>query len=327
MTREMTMVGALNEALREEMQRDEKVFVMGEDVTTAGVWGITKGLCDMFGSERVRDTPISEGGFMGAGVGAAILGMRPVVEVRFADFMFVALDQVINQAAKITYMTDGQIRLPIVFRAAVGGGISAGPHHSSSPEAIFIHTPGLKVVAPSNPSDGKGLFKTAVRDGNPVIFLEHKLLYKMRGPVPEEEYTIPFGVADVKREGADVTLIATFAMVNTALEAAKDLERDGIGVEVIDPRTLVPLDKNSILSSVHKTGRVVVCTEECKTASFASEISAMIAEEALYDLDAPVKRVCSPDVPIPFSPPMESYILPNKDKIKDGVKGVFQSSL
>jgi len=326
-TREITMLSALNEALREEMCRDEKVFVMGEDVSTAGVWGVTKGLAEMFGPERVRDTPISEAGFMGAGVGAAILGMRPIVEVRFVDFVFVGLDQLVNQAAKITYMSDAQIKLPIVFRAALGGGLSAGPHHSQSPEAVFVHFPGLNVVGPSTPYDAKGLFKTAVRDDNPVVFLEHKSLYNMRGPVPEEEYTIPFGVADVKREGKDVTVVATFMMVNKALEAAEDLARDGISVEVIDPRTLVPLDKQSILKSVHKTGRLIISTEECKTASFASEISAIVAEEALYDLDAPIKRVCSLDVPIPFSPPMENYVLPNVDKIKKAVKEVIHNSL
>jgi pyruvate/2-oxoglutarate/acetoin dehydrogenase E1 component len=304
------------------MLRDPNVFVMGEDVTLGAVWAITKGLAEEFGIERVRDTPISESAFVGAGIGAAMTGMRPIVEVRFTDFLFVAMDQLANQAAKLRFMTGGQVKLPLVFRAALGGGLSAGAHHSQCPEALFMHIPGLKIAMPSTPYDAKGLFKTAVRDDNPVMFFEHKCLYGTKCYVPEDEYTIPFGAAEVKKEGKDVTLVATSLMVHKSLAAAKKLENEGIGVEVIDPRTLVPLDKQTILNSVEKTSKLVIVGEDCKTCGVGAEIAAVVAEEAFSYLAAPIKRVAVLDVPIPFSPELEKRTIPDENSIIDGVKEV-----
>ena len=322
--REISYRDALREALREEMQRDHTVFLLGEDIGRywGGAFKVTKGLAEEFGDERVRDTPISESAIIGAAVGAAITGMRPVAEIMFGDLTTLAMDQIVNQAAKIRYMFGGQAKVPLVIRTPFGGGVNIAAHHSQCLEALFMHIPGLQVAVPSTPYDAKGLLKTAIRNDNPVIFCEHKLLYPITGPVPEEEYTLPFGEADIKREGSDVTIIATLYMVHKALNASEKLKEEGINAEVVDPRTLVPLDKETIINSVKKTGRVVIVTEDCKTAGVSAEIAAIIAEEALDYLDAPIKRVTNPDVPIPFSPPLESYVIPDEKRIIEAVKEV-----
>ena len=315
---------ALKEALREEMRRDSRVFLLGEDIGRywGGAFKVTKGLAEEFGDERVRDTPISESAIIGAAVGAAITGMRPVAEIMFGDLTALAMDQIANQAAKIRYMFGGQAKCPIVVRTPFGAGVNIAAHHSQSLEAWFMHVPGLYVAAPSTPYDAKGLLKTAIRSDNPVVFCEHKLLYPLEGEVPEEEYTIPFGVADVKREGKDVTVVATLFMVHKALNAAEELEEEGISVEVVDPRTLTPLDKQAIIKSVKKTGRIVIVTEDCRTAGVSAEIAAVVAEEAIDYLDAPIKRVAEPDTPIPFSPPLEQYVIPDEKAIIKAVKEV-----
>ena len=322
--REIMMWEALNEALREEMQRDDKVFCLGEDVALAYVWSVTRGLQDEFGPDRVRDTPISEAAIIGASVGAALMGMKPVPELQFSDFMFVCMDQIFNQAAKTRYMFGGQLSVPMVIRLPGGGGLNFGATHSQSLEALLIHAPGLKVVMPSDPGDGKGLLKSAIRDPNPVAFFEHKMLYKVKGPVPEEEYAIPLGQADVKRDGTDVCIIALSFMVSKALAAAETLAQEGINAMVLDPRTLVPLDKAGIAEAVQKTNRVVIVEEGCKTGGVGAEITAVINEEAFDYLDAPIGRVAAHDAPIPFSPPLEDYILPNEEKIVAAVKKVME---
>lgn len=314
----------MNEALREEMKRDAKVFCLGEDIGLAYVWSVTRGLMDEFGADRVRDTPISESAIMGASVGAALMGMRPVPELQFSDFMFVAMDQIFNQASKTRYMFGGQLSVPLVLRLPSGGYFNFGATHSQSLEALLIHSPGLKVVMPSDPRDGKGLLKSAIRDPNPVAFFEHKALYKISGPVPEEEYTIPLGKADIKRDGTDVCVIALSFMVTKALAAAETLEKEGISAMVLDPRTLVPLDKAGIVEAVRKTNRVVIVEEGCKTGGVGAEISAVINEEAFDYLDAPIARVAAHDAPIPFSKPLEDYILPNEEKIVDAVRKVME---
>ncbi len=323
--REITLVEALREALREEMLRDKHVFLMGEDIGRfwGGAYRVTKGLAEEFEEARVRDTPISESAIVGAAVGAAITGMRPVVEIMFSDLTTLILDQAGNQAAKLRYMFGGQTKVPMVIRTPIGAGASMAAQHSQSPEAWFMHVPGLKVAIPSTPYDAKGLLKTAIRDDNPVVFFEHKLLYSTKGPVPEEDYLIPFGTADIKREGKDVTIVATMLMVHKALAAAKDMSAQGVSIEVVDPRTLTPLDKQTIISSVKKTGRVVIATEDCKTAGTSAEIAAVIAEEALDYLDAPIRRVAMPDTPVPFSPPMEQFIIPNEKSIIKAVKEII----
>lgn len=323
--RELTYRDALREALREEMLRDKTVFLLGEDIGRywEGAFKVTKGLAEEFGDERVRDTPISESGIVGVAVGAAITGMRPVAEIMFGDLSALAMDQICNQAAKICYMFGEQTNVPLVVRTPFGAGVNIASHHSQSLEAWFMHTPGLLAAVPSTPYDAKGLLKTAVRSNNPVMFFEHKLLYPTRGEVPEEDYTIPFGVADVKKEGEDATIFATLYMVHKALAAAQELRNQGISVEVIDPRTLVPLDKQAIVKSVKKTGRIIIVTEDCKTAGISAEIAAIVAEEALDYLDAPIKRVAEPDTPIPFSPPLEQFIIPNERTIIKAVKEVL----
>jgi len=323
--RELTYRDALREALREEMVRDKTVFLLGEDIGRywSGAFKITKGLAEEFGDERVRDTPISESAIIGVAVGAAITGMRPVAEIMFGDLTTLAMDQICNQAAKICYMFGGQTTVPLVVRTPFGAGVNIASHHSQSLEAWFMHTPGLLVAAPSTPFDAKGLLKTAIRGNNPVMFFEHKLLYPIKGEVPEEDYTIPFGAADVKMKGEDATIFATLFMVHKALAAAQKLRKQGISVEVIDPRTLVPLDKQAIIKSVKKTGRIVIVTEDCKTAGVSAEIAAIVAEEALDYLDAPIKRVAEPDTPIPFSPPLEQFVIPNEKTIIKAVKEVL----
>jgi pyruvate/2-oxoglutarate/acetoin dehydrogenase E1 component len=306
------------------MRRDQSVFLLGEDIGRywGGAFKVTDGLAQEFGDERVRDTPISESAIVGAAVGAAITGMRPVAEIMFGDLTALAMDQIANQAAKIRYMFGGQAKCPIVVRTPFGAGVNIASHHSQSLEAWFMHVPGMYVAVPSTPYDAKGLLKTAIRGENPVFFCEHKLLYPVQGDVPEDEYLIPFGVADVKREGSDVTVVATSYMVHKALKAAESLEKDGVSVEVVDPRTLTPLDRETISNSVKKTGKIVIVSEDCKTAGVSAEIAATIAEKALDYLDAPIKRVTAPDTPIPFSPPLEQFIIPNEQSIIRAVKEV-----
>jgi acetoin:2,6-dichlorophenolindophenol oxidoreductase subunit beta len=322
--RKITFKEALREALREEMQRDSTVFLLGEDIGRywGGAFKVTDGLAEEFGDERVRDTPISESTIIGTAVGAAITGIHPVAEIMFGDLTALAMDQIANQAAKICYMFGGQANAPLVIRTPFGAGVNIASHHSQSLEAWFMHVPGLQVAVPSTACDAKGLLKTAIRGSNPVFFCEHKLLYPLAGEVPEEEYTVSFGVADVKKEGADVTVVATSYMVHKALNAAKELEKEGISVEVVDPRTLIPLDKQKIVSSVKKTGRLVIVTEDCKTAGVSAEIAAVVAEEALDYLDAPIKWVAEPDTPIPFSPTLEQYVIPDEKAIIKAVKAV-----
>jgi pyruvate/2-oxoglutarate/acetoin dehydrogenase E1 component len=322
--RKITYREALREALREEMRRDSTVFLLGEDVGRywGGAFKVTEGLAEEFGDERVRDTPISESAIVGTAVGAAITGMRPVAEIMFGDLSTLAMDQIANQAAKIRYMFGGQANCPLVIRTPFGAGVNIASHHSQSLEAWFMHVPGLYVAVPSTPNDAKGLLKTAVRGSNPVFFCEHKLLYPIEGEIPEKEYTIPFGVADTKREGADVTIVATLYMVHKALSAAEQLEEKGTSAEVVDPRTLTPLDKATIVRSVKKTGRLVIVSEDCKTAGVSAEIAAVVAEEAVDYLDAPIKRVAEPDTPIPFSPPLEQHVIPDEKAIIKAVKEV-----
>ncbi len=323
--REISYRDALREALLEEMRRDKTVFLLGEDIGRCweGAFKVTKGLAEEFGDERVRDTPISESAIIGTAVGAAITGMRPVAEIMFGDLTTLAMDQIANQAAKIHYMFGGQVKVPLVIRTPFGGGVNIAAHHSQSLEAWFMHVPGLFVAVPSTPYDAKGLLKAAIRGNNPVVFCEHKLLYPIEGVVPEEDYTISFGVADVKKKGEDVTIVATLFMVHKALEAVKELEKEGINAEVVDPRTLVPLDKKTIINSVKKTGRLVVVSEGCKTGGVTAEITAMVAESAIDYLDAPIKRVAEPDTPIPFSPPLEKYVIPDERSIIKAVKEIF----
>jgi pyruvate dehydrogenase E1 component beta subunit len=323
--REITFVEALNEALRQEMERDPNVFVIGEDVGVyGGVFGVTKGLFEKFGPDRVIDTPISEAGFIGLCVGAAIAGLRPVVELMFVDFFGVAMDQIYNQAAKLRYMTGGKAKIPLTIRTTIGGGFRAAAQHSQVLYSIFAHVPGLKVIVPSTPYDAKGLLISAIRDDNPKIFFEHKKLYGIKGPVPEEPYTIPLGKADVKKQGKDVTVVAVAWMVHEALRAAENLEKEGISVEVIDPRTLVPLDKETILNSVKKTGRLVIADEDYDRCGFASWVASIVADEAFGYLKAPIKRVTTPNVPIPFSPPLEDEVLPNAAKIENAIRSIVK---
>ncbi|NIN52541.1 MAG: alpha-ketoacid dehydrogenase subunit beta [Nitrososphaeria archaeon] len=323
--KEITFREALREALRDEMMRDENIILLGEDIgrSWGGAYKVTDGLAEEFGDDRVRDTPISESAIVGAAVGAAITGTRAVAEVMFGDLVTLVMDQIVNQAAKIRYMFGGQARVPLVLRAPTGVSSSMAGHHSQSLEAWFMHTPGLKVVVPSTPRDAKGLLKTSIRDDNPVIFFEHKLLYPMKGPVPEEEYTTSFGEAEIRREGGDVTVVATMLMVHRALTAAQELSDMGIEAEVIDPRTLTPLDGQAITDSVRKTGRMVVVSEDCKTCGVAAEIAALAAEEAIDYLDAPIIRVSEPNTPIPYSPLLERYVIPDERAIVQAVRQVM----
>ena len=327
--REMTFLEAINEALHEEMARDERVFIMGEDIRIGygkgGAFGATKDLFTKFGPERVIDMPISESAIAGTAVGAALWGMRPIAEIMFSDFLTLAMDHIANSAAKMRYAYAGEAIVPVVFRMACGAGVGAALHHSQSPEAWITNVPGLKVVMPSTPHDAKGLLKSAIRDDNPVVFFEHKLLYsRLKGMVPEEEYLVPLGKADIKRRGEDLTIIATGAMVHQALSAADILGQEGIKAEVLDPRTLVPLDRQAILESVEKTGRVVIVHEAPKTGGMGGEIAALIAEEAFYSLDAPIKRVGAPFTPVPAHPILEKFYLPNAEKIVAAAKELWK---
>jgi pyruvate dehydrogenase E1 component beta subunit len=314
--REITHKQAIQEALREEMRRDERVFLLGEDIGVyGGAFGVTLGFLEEFGKERVRDTPISELGIVGAAAGAALLGMRPVVEIMFMDFTTLALDQLANQAAKMRFMFGGKARVPMVLRTPQGAGTGAAAQHSQSLEALFAHFPGLKVAMPSTPADAKGLLKTAIRDDNPVVFIEHKLLYNRKAPVPEGEHVVPLGQADIKRPGRDLTIIAWSAMVPKALAAAEVLAGEGIEAEVLDPRSLVPLDEATILESVRRTGRVLITHEACRTGGFGAEVLARIVEEGFDYLDAPVRRVAGRDLPIPYSKDLERQVIPQEKDI------------
>ena len=326
--RELTFGEAINEALKEEMARDERVYLIGEDVRIGyggGAFGVSKGLLAQFGPDRVIDTPISESAIAGTSVGAALWGMRPVAEIMFADFMALAMDHIANSAAKMRFAYAGGATVPVVFRMAFGAGVGAALHHSQSTEAWITNVPGLKVVMPSTPADAKGLLKSSIRDDNPVVFLEHKLLYsRLKGPVPEGEYLIPLGKSDVKRAGEDLTIIATGAMVQQALGAAEILEKEGVKAEVVDPRTLVPLDRVGILESVKKTGKVVIVHEAPTFGGFGGEIAAMIAEEGFYTLDAPIKRVGAPFTPVPAHPLLEQFYLPDAEKIVKAAKEILE---
>ncbi len=319
--REITYCDALNEALRQCMQEDDRVVVLGEDIGCyGGIFQVTKGLLDEFGPDRIVDTPIAEAGFVGACVGAALTGMRPVAEIMFIDFTTVCMDMIVNQMAKMHYMFGGKGRVPMVLRTNIGAGRGTAAQHSQSFHSFFAHMPGLVVAAPATPYDAKGLLTEAIKNDNPVIFVEHKRLYISKGPVPEESYTIPFGKAEIKREGRDVTIVATHALVGSALEAAEQASKEGIEAEVIDPRTLSPLDKDTILNSVQKTGRLLVADEDNKTYGFAAEISAIVAEEAIYYLKAPIIRNASPDTPVPFSPPLEKAYMFGKEALMESIR-------
>jgi pyruvate/2-oxoglutarate/acetoin dehydrogenase E1 component len=323
--RELTYAQALNEALRQCMAEDERVILLGEDIGVyGGIFQVTAGLLADFGPSRVIDTPISEAGFVGGAVGAALTGMRPVAEVMFIDFTTCAMDMIINQMAKMHYMFGGRGHVPMVLRTNIGAGRGTGAQHSQSFHALFAHTPGLIVVTPSTPYDAKGLLIEAIKNDNPVAFVEHKKLYVEKGQVPEEMYTIPFGQADIKREGKDITIVATHALVLRSLKAADEVAKEGIDVEVVDPRTIVPLDKSAILESVKKTGRLLVADEGPKTCGVAGEIAAMVAEEGLYYLKAPVCRVCSPDTPVPFSPPLEKAYIPDEKNLLPAIRRLME---
>ncbi len=321
-TRELTFGEAIREALAEELRRDPRVFMIGEDIAEAGTtFKVLDGLVKEFGPERIIDSPISEPGITGLGVGAAMTGMRPVVDLMFGDFLTLAMDQLVNQAAKIHYMSGGKLKVPMVLRTTMGAGRRSAAQHSQSLHAWLSHIPGLKVVVPSTPYDAKGLMKSAIRDENPVAIFEDKMMYKLvKGVVPEDEYTIPLGVADVKREGNDITLVATSSMVYAALDAAKMLDEIGISAEVVDPRTLVPLDKNTLIESAKKTSRVIVIDEGYEQYGITAEIASTIADGAFYYLDAPVKRIGAMNVPIPFSPALEDLTIPNVEKIFETAK-------
>lgn len=313
----ITYAQAVQEAMSEEMRRDENIFLLGEDIGAyGGAFGVTVGMFEEFGSERVRDTPISEAAIMGCAVGAAMTGMRPIAEMMFSDFVTIAMDALINQAAKTRYMFGGQTSMPLVVRMPGGSGTGAAGQHSQSVEAWICNAPGLKVVIPSTPYDAKGLMKSAIRDNNAVAFIEQKLLYRTKGEVPEDDYTIPLGLADIKRQGSDITIVTYGRMVQRSLTAAETLATEGIDVEVVDIRTLVPLDKETIVASAKKTGRVLIVHEACQTGGFGGELAAVIAaSEAFFYLDAPIKRLGGMDVPIPYNPNLEAGVVPTEETI------------
>jgi pyruvate/2-oxoglutarate/acetoin dehydrogenase E1 component len=322
-TRELTLGEAVREALAEEMRRDPKVFICGEDIAEAGhPFKVLTGLVAEFGTDRVIDTPISEAGFTGIAVGAAMTGMKPVVDIMFGDFIGLTMDQMVNQAAKIHYMSGGKWKCPMVMRTTLGATRRSAAQHSQSLHAWFCHIPGLKVVLPSTPYDAKGLLKSAIRDENPVVFFEDKMMYKLKGPVPAEDYTIPFGVADIKREGKDITLVATSSMVQVALGAAKLLDEYDISAEVVDPRTLWPLDEKTLIESAKKTSRVIVIDEGYGRYGATAELASTIAEGAFFSLEAPVKRMGAMHVPIPFSPPLEDATVPTEKTVFEAARAL-----
>ena len=322
-TREISLSQAVNEALAEELRRDASVFVIGEDVAEAGTpFKVLSGLVEEFGRERVIDSPISEAGITGLGLGAAMTGMRPVVDIMFGDFLTLVMDQLANQAAKAHYMSGGRLKAPLTVRTTLGATRRSAAQHSQSLHAWVAHVPGLKVALPSTPFDAKGLLKSAIRDDNPVVFFEDKMMFATKGLVPEGEYTLPLGVADVKREGDDVTIVATSSMVYVALEAAEMLGSEGVSAEVVDPRTLVPLDREALVASARKTGRAIVVDEGHTSYGASAELAAVIADEAFWELDAPVKRLAAMDVPVPFSPVLEDQTVPTAEKVYDLAKSL-----
>ena len=320
-----TVIEAVREAMREEMARDSNVFIMGEDVgTRGGVFLATQGLYEEFGEERVMDTPLAEASLVGIALGAAFRGLRPIAEIQFSDFVWPAANQLIGEAARATYGTNGALNVPLVVRMPYGGGIRGGLFHSQNVEAYFFHTPGLKVVAPATPYDAKGLLKAAIRDNNPVVFVEHKKTYRLvRGEVPDEEYVLPIGIADVKRSGTDVTVVTYGLMLHYCLEAAEALSQEGVSAEVVDLRTLKPLDKETILGSVKKTGKALIVHEDNITGGVGAEVSAFLAQEAFEHLDGPITRLCGPDIPtMPFAPPLEDQYMPNADTVADALRSL-----
>ena len=322
--REITFGEAVKQGIAEEMRRDETVIMLGEDIGSAGgVFKILVGLREEFGDERIIDTPIAEAGYVGIGVGAALTGLRPIVEIMFGDFMALAMDQIVNQAAKLRYMSGGQATVPLTIRATMGAGRSSAAQHSQSLHAWASHVPGLKVAIPSTPRDAIGLFKTAVRDDNPVVIFEDKMMYGIKGKVPEVVDPIPFGVADIKRPGDDVTLIATSSMVLVALAAAETLAKDGISAEVIDPRTMVPLDKETLIESVSKTGHAVIIDEGCQSFGVTAELASVVYDGAFDYLDAPIARIGAMDVPVPFSKPLEDATIPNEQAVISAVRNML----
>jgi len=323
--REITCREAIREALQEEMRRDPSIYLIGEDIGPfGGASKVTEGLFDEFGPDRVRDTPISESTIVGAALGSALAGMRPVAEIMYMDFVTCGMDQIANQVSKMRYMSGGQATVPLVLRTTAGSGRSAAAQHSQSLEAWFVHTPGWLVVLPSTPYDSKGLLKAAIREDNPVVFIEHKFMYEDKGPVPEDEYLIPLGRGEVKREGEDVTIVATGRMVTRSLEAADHLAEEDIDAEIVDPRSLVPLDRELIIDSVKKTGRLLVVQESCVRCGFAAEVAALAAKEAFDYLDAPIERLGLPNIPIPFAPVMEQFAIPDAAAIVQNVEGMFR---
>ena len=325
--KEITFANAMKEAVDEEMARDPSIFIIGEDVGQAwgGSFGEFEGLYDKYGAERVRQTPISETAILGGAIGAAITGMRPIAYIMYVDFLTVCMDEVINQMTQMRYMLGGAVKMPVTIMCTSGAGLRGGAQHSKTMYGLLMSIPGLKIVTPSNPYDAKGLLKTSLREDNPVYYCYHNVFTfsTETSKIPEEEYTIPLGKADIKREGSDVTVVATVLMVRRALAAAEKLQQKGISIEVVDPRTLKPLDKQTIIKSVEKTGRLVIMTEEPKTGSSAGEISAIVAEEAFDLLDAPIKRVCAPDTPIPFSPPLEDRWMPDEEDLIKAVNEIM----
>ncbi|MBH5318036.1 alpha-ketoacid dehydrogenase subunit beta [Paenibacillus sp. GSMTC-2017] len=321
----MDYIDAIRLAMKEEMERDEDVFVLGEDVgVKGGVFTTTKGLHEQFGEMRVMDTPLAESAIAGVAIGAAMYGMKPIAEMQYSDFMFPATNQIISEAAKIRYRSNNDWTCPVVIRAPIGGGVFGGLYHSQCTESVFFGTPGLKIVAPYRPYDAKGLLKAAVRDADPVIYFENKKCYKLvNGEVPEEDYIVPIGVANVLREGDDITVIGYSMPLRFVEQAAEELQQEGISTHILDLRTLQPLDKEAILESVRKTGKVLIIHEDNKTGGVGAEVSAIIAEELLFELDAPIMRLCGPDVPaMPINPPGEKFFLLNKDKVKEAMKNL-----
>ena len=316
----ITYIQAISDGLREEMRRDDSVFLLGEDIGVyGGAFKVTKGFIEEFGPERVIDTPLAESAIIGVSIGAALMGLRPVAEMQFADFISCAFNQVVNNAAKIHYRWGASV--PLTIRCPSGGGVHGGPYHSQNNEAWFFHTPGLKVVAPSTPYDAKGLIKSAVRDPNPVLYFEHKFLYRrIKEELPEEDIIVPIGEADIKREGRDITIVTYGSMVHISLDAAETLANEGIECEIVDLRSLLPFDKAMILDSVRKTNRVLIVHEDVLTGGIGGEISAVISEEAFEQLDAPIMRIASIDTPVPYSPPLENFFLPNKEKVTNALR-------
>ena len=324
---EITYRQAIKDAMVEEMRRDDRVFLIGEDIGTyGGAFGVSAGMLEEFGSERIVETPISEQAIIGAAAGAAMVGMRPIAEMMFMDFILLAMEPLVNQAAKARYMFGGKATVPMVVRMPSGSGTGAAAQHSQSLETLLMHIPGIKVVAPCTPYDAKGLLISSIRDQNPVCFVEHKLLYKSKGEVPDEEYTIPLGVADIKKEGTDITVVSSGIMVHKSLEAAEILAGEGISVEVVDPRTLKPLDVDTIAKSVKKTGRLLVVHEAVKTAGWAGEVMASVSETPAWDyLDAPMRRLAGKDVPIPYNPKLEAAAVPQVDDIAQEIRAIVQN--